>query len=327
MMPRCLATRSTVEAVPFPHALSNILDQYWDKSPTSARVVDQLYKQGFGLDQLHHDHLAFRTFGVQGLGIECIGHNLRQFGYTRQEDLTFPAKKLQATWFAPPQHLYEHWPRVFVSELKVHQLSASAQQIIHKYTQHAQLTSPLHAWTCLMTARCPWSPPDETDYDLLLQESEYAAWVLANGFLLNHTALSVHRITSYSGDLQEFAALLVRHGFQLNQEGGVIKASPDKRLLQCSTIADLPQRRLVKGGSSSSYSASAAGTGTGGSPDIVSRAVAGPYMEFVWRLPQPAFAHIPHGELTELQRRDGFEVGNADKIFESTTLAAMGGKS
>lgn len=48
------------------------------------------------------------------------------------------------------------------------------------------------------------------------------------------------------------------------------------------------------------------------------REVAGPYIEFVERLPLPEFVHLPHDKLSERQRRDGFEEGNAANIFEST---------
>ncbi len=69
-----------------------------------------------------HDHFAFRTFGVPGLGIRSLAEPLKQLGYEQQQDsFTFPAKKLQATWFAPKDKgLYQHGlPRIFVSELEV----------------------------------------------------------------------------------------------------------------------------------------------------------------------------------------------------------------
>ncbi len=48
------------------------------------------------------------------------------------------------------------------------------------------------------------------------------------------------------------------------------------------------------------------------------RAIAGSYLEFVER--KILLHKAAHGG--ELARRDGFEAGNADKIFESTTVAA-----
>ena len=46
--------------------------------------------------------------------------------------------------------------------------------------------------------------------------------------------------------------------------------------------------------------------------------IPGSYVEFAERLPLPEFQHLNVGELTRSQRREGFEAGNADKIFEST---------
>lgn len=46
--------------------------------------------------------------------------------------------------------------------------------------------------------------------------------------------------------------------------------------------------------------------------------IAGSYMEFAERKPLPEFAHLPKSELRREHRREGFEAGNADKVFEST---------
>ncbi len=46
--------------------------------------------------------------------------------------------------------------------------------------------------------------------------------------------------------------------------------------------------------------------------------VPGAYVEFAERLPLPQYASLEH--VDELQRRDGFETSNADRIFESTYL-------
>ena len=41
-------------------------------------------------------------------------------------------------------------------------------------------------------------------------------------------------------------------------------------------------------------------------------------MEFAERLPLAEFQHLTAAELKREHRREGFEAGNADKIFEST---------
>ena len=46
--------------------------------------------------------------------------------------------------------------------------------------------------------------------------------------------------------------------------------------------------------------------------------ISGSYVEFAERKVLPSFIHLPVNEITRQQRREGFEAGNADKIFEST---------
>lgn len=58
------------------------------------------------------------------------------FGYVQREELRFPAKKLKAYWFSPP-NVPPHadagtgvngpLPRIFISELLVDQLTPEAQ--------------------------------------------------------------------------------------------------------------------------------------------------------------------------------------------------------
>ena len=55
------------------------------------------------------------------------------------------------------------------------------------------------------------------------QESEYAAWVLAHGYALNHTTVSVHRMAGLQGGIAALNEHLQGQGFLLNAEGGVTK--------------------------------------------------------------------------------------------------------
>jgi hypothetical protein len=46
--------------------------------------------------------------------------------------------------------------------------------------------------------------------------------------------------------------------------------------------------------------------------------IAGSYVEFAERRVLPEFRNLPPQQITRQHRREGFEAGNADKIFEST---------
>lgn len=56
-------------------------------------------------------------------------------GYKVRDELRFPAKKLRALWFSPPEHLLDMegseadgpLPRIFISEIIVDELSREAQ--------------------------------------------------------------------------------------------------------------------------------------------------------------------------------------------------------
>lgn len=286
----------------FAASLQQILSSYFDRSPTSSSAYESIADGHFGSTILH-DHLAFRTYGVDGLGKDTFGSVLESFGYTRQDNLTFTAKKLLATWYSPPRDAAGSLPRIFVSEIKVEQLSPRSQEIIQSYTSHLRNTSPVHIWTAALTNTLMWRQPHVDDYHALLRESEYAAWVLVNGYSLNHTALSVHGLSGFDGDLLQFSEMLAAKGFKLNNEGGMIKVSPDGALLQSSTVADVLDFTFAGGQKAK---------------------VAGAYMEFVERKPLTRFAHLPRSELREEHRRDGFETSSADNIFASTTLAVEG---
>jgi hypothetical protein len=131
-----------------------------------------------------------------------------------------------------------------------------------------------------------WDMPYKKDYEALLAESEYAAWVIYNRYYLNHYTISVHALNTYN-TLEAFNAFVENLGVKLNTAGGKIKISPDGLLRQSATVAQLIQAVFAGG---------------------ETKAIAGSYVEFAERL------FIPGTN----QRREGFETGNADKIFEST---------
>lgn len=72
---------------------------------------------------------------MNGYGIDSMASFFLDYGYTPQEELKFPAKRLKALWFSPPRNsclgsgsgIYGPLPRVFISELLVDQMSPQAQ--------------------------------------------------------------------------------------------------------------------------------------------------------------------------------------------------------
>ncbi|GAC1549457.1 MAG: DUF1338 domain-containing protein [Vulcanimicrobiaceae bacterium] len=247
-----------------------------------------------------NDHVAFRTFGVPGLGIASLDRALRASGYERRDDFRFDAKHLDATWYAPPA---TYLPRIFVSELRVDDLSARARTIVASYAdaaarEAARSCDPTDADAVdAFLCATPWPKPTYAAYRTLLDESEYAAWVLAFGYALNHQTFSVQALRGGFDTLEPLVTLLERTGHRLAAGGGTIKTSPDGLLRQSSTRADPVEYRFACG---------------------VTERIAGAYVEFAERGVLPAFANVPRERLLAEHRRDGFETANADRIFEST---------
>jgi len=123
-----------------------------------------------------------------------------------------------------------------------------------------------------------------------------------NGYALNHTTVSVHRLGSLR-NIEKLNDFLQENGIKLNSEGGVLKVSPDGGLQQSSSVAD-----------------TVTFTFAGGEVEHVPAS----YIEFAERLVLPIHSDLHADQIHEWHRRDGFEVGNADKIFESTSSDQTG---
>jgi hypothetical protein len=92
-----------------------------------------------------------------------------------------------------------------------------------------------------------WRTPTWTDYERLLSESEYAAWVIFNRYYLNHFTVAIHNLPEGYNTIEEFNRFLEAHGFNLNDSGGKVKTSGDGRLVQSSTVAAMVEARFSDG--------------------------------------------------------------------------------
>ncbi len=283
------------------HIMQALFTPYRKRVPDVGEIIAAMQKKGMIADEseIENDHVAFRTLGVPNLGLASFEKIFLHYGYTKRESYHFAKKKLDAYWYAPPDPKF---PRIFISELRVKDLSEAAQKIIQKFT--ASITSDpvdqlnLDAVQAVgdFFHRPLWDLPTAQEYEQLAQESEYAAWVIYNRYYLNHYTISVHALASHN-TLEIFNAFLEDIGIVLNTAGGKIKVSPDGLLRQSSSVAEMITARFSCG---------------------TELEIPGSYVEFAERLPLPEFKHLPATALTREHRREGFEAGNADKIFEST---------
>ncbi|MDR6784332.1 hypothetical protein ABIE26_002279 [Pedobacter africanus] len=282
--------------------LNILFERYSQQVPAVKKITNALISNGVieGQDEIINDHIAFRTLGVPHLGITSFEKIFLHHGYQKRDNYYFEGKKLNAYWYAPPSPEY---PRIFMSELMVEKLSDRAQALIEKYTRHIN-ADPVDALDLDNGAQIGeffhqplWQLPEKSDYQALLEESEYAAWVIYNRYYLNHYTISVHDLKPGYRHLEDFNAFVESLGLKLNTEGGKIKVSPDGLLRQSSTVAEMQEAVFA---------------------NDEKMEIAGSYVEFSERLVLPQYTDLPASEIRSEHRREGFETGNADKIFEST---------
>ncbi|QEC66303.1 DUF1338 domain-containing protein [Panacibacter ginsenosidivorans] len=282
--------------------LEGLMTRYKERVPDVQGVINAMIKEGViaNANEIENDHIAFRTMGVKHLGIASLEKIFLHYGYKRKDHYFFPAKKLDAYWYAPPSPEY---PRIFISELIVEDLSKSAQQIIHSYTDEVTC-DPVDSINLDDAAAVDdflhsglWRLPTLEDFLTLSSESEYAAWVIYNRYYLNHFTVSVHNLKTGYNNVADFNNFLERNGFKLNDSGGKIKTSPDGNLLQSSTVAEMIIATFA---------------------NSVKHLISGSYVEFAERKVLKQYEGLSANELKREHRREGFEAGNADKIFEST---------
>ncbi|WP_286270133.1 DUF1338 domain-containing protein [Thalassotalea hakodatensis] len=252
----------------------NIWQNYLQVTP-SAEKIHQLL--GSGSDVIN-DHVAYRTFNHEKVNIEKLAQHLLALGYKEGGEYHFEAKKLYAKHF---EHEDDTLPKVFISELLVEEFSPQAQAIINKVVDH--IDASLVATPELLYSGRNW-PLSYEEYQTLLAESEYAAWLSAWGYRANHFTVSINYLENFD-DIEQVNQCLKDAGYALNASGGEIKGNAEVKLEQSSTMADKAKVEF-----------------SDQTVDIPSC-----FYEFAKRYP------LENGKLYT-----GFVAASADKIFEST---------
>ena len=255
--------------------LAALWRDYTAITPQAARIHALFAARG---ETIVNDHVALRAYGRPGVGLDALAAPFLARGWEPRDHYRFDDKHLRARYF---QHAEAGLPKVFISELCVDELSAASAARIDALV--AQLPADFGARDDLPYAGRPWAV-DHATYRALLEESEYAAWVAAFGFRVNHFTVDVNRLTTLDG-LEAVNAVVAGAGFELNRAGGVVKGTPAQLLEQSSTVADAVDVAFTDG---------------------VHR-VPSCYYEFARRYPGP------DGALFQ-----GFVPTSADKLFEST---------
>lgn len=261
-------------------AIQQMFEKMWQDytalNPSVSRVHKVFTDAG---EKVHNDHVAFRTYNHPQIGLKQLASFFTKNGYVAKGDYHFKMKKLFAQHFEHPD---ESLPKIFISELITEQMSEPTQKRIAALIEQMDFSVTQKDHFCVSGR--PWKVA-YNDYSALLEESEYAAWMAAFGFRVNHFTVLVNKLKSFKG-LPAVNEALKKSGFILNTSGGEIKGTEGIGLMQSSTMAEAVSVQFTDG----------------------SHSIPACYYEFAQRFPV-------NGKLYQ-----GFVEQSADKIFESTNV-------
>ncbi len=269
-------------------SLHEVFDQLWEFYATQnpqVPLIHNLLAEREELSNLVNDHIALRTFAETRVGLEVLAKNFTQLGFEEQASYELRDKNVFAKYYAHPSG---QWPKVFISELQLDSLSQAAQALVEELIN--QIPEKVLKSRALCAMGRPWDVSHST-YQKLLQESEYAAWMAAHGFQMNHATLNVNAMSSFA-NLEALIHFLEEKGFAMNgqEQGQEIQKAFDPHgeylLKQASTLAAEVPVQFTDG----------------------EHIIPGCYYEFIERF----------------QGYEGFDPGNASKIMESTYVRSHG---
>ena len=261
-----------------------------------------------------NDHIAFRTLATQtpGLGIAAVARPFEALGYRPAATYAFPDKHLSSVHL---EHDNRALPKLFVSELRTFELGPIARRIVHKTVRaHRPLPSDatlaaLHRIGEASSAqrskllrkmanhfeRLPWPLPERRDVLALDAESQFGAWVLVNGYDVNHfTALIDSHGALSLGDIEKTVEAMRAAGIPMKAD---IEGAPHTKLRQSSTHAVMREVAVLERGRRTRMPWSWA------------------YFEIAERPPQ-------RDPVTgETSRFEGFLGGQATHLFDMTAVA------
>ncbi len=201
-----------------------------------------------------NDHIAFRTLAAQkpAVGHFMISRIFEALGYSSAACYEFPDKHFSSIHY---QHPNSQFPKLFITQLKTWELSQRARAIIHKslkthqpHLSDANMASLYNLDKASQAERTrllrlmvryfeelPWELPQKKDIHELDIESQFAAWVLVNGYDVNHFTASInsHGVDSLD-DIEKTVAAMRSAGIPMKQD---IEGERGTKLRQSSTEA------------------------------------------------------------------------------------------
>ena len=212
--------------------LQKYFDRLWanyiSMTPQALAIKELFENNG---ETIVNDHIALRTFNHPKVNIIKLATYFTKYGYVKKGEYKFEEKKLFAIHL---EHQNPLMPKVFISELLLEEFSTEFQKTCSEIIDGID-EALIESEDFLMSGRT-WDI-SYSNYEKLLKESEYGAWMSAIGYRPNHFTISVNHLKNLS-DLTELNKFLKENGFSLNESGGEIKGSKEVCLEQSSTLAD-----------------------------------------------------------------------------------------
>ncbi len=201
-----------------------------------------------------NDHIAFRTIACQEpmLGLFMTARIFEALGYVPAACYEFPEKHLSSVHYRHPD---PRLPKLFITQLKAWELSRKAQRIIaasagtHRPPLDGAALAALRDLEAASAAKraallkaltrhfaeLPWDIPQRRDVLALDRESQFGAWVLLNGYDVNHFTASIdsHGVPALD-DVEKVQAALTAEGVPMKK---AIEGARGSGLRQTATEA------------------------------------------------------------------------------------------
>ncbi len=214
--------------------LAKLFDRLWTRYRALMDYARR-YEALFG--SLRNDHVAFRTIADERHGIHSTSRLFEALGYAAAACYEFPDKKLSSIHYAHPDPAL---PKVFISQLKSWELSPASRRIVERSLKAHRAPAklpPTLAGALRHFSALPWPLPRRKDVLALNEESQFGAWVLLNGYDVNHFTAAVD-------DIEAVVAKMRAAGIPMKAE---IEGARGARLRQSSTEAVVIPARTQDG--------------------------------------------------------------------------------
>ncbi|GMH41263.1 hypothetical protein BSKO_09173 [Bryopsis sp. KO-2023] len=186
-----------MEELPHPivgGVIQGAMDRYFDQNPPMSALMDDLFQKKYSESRVAFDYLEFRTYEIEGMGMDHIAGFWEDFGYTKVEDHDISEFDVTYRWLAPPSG--KALPRIVICSIKLEVLSEQSQQMIKKRLGTWPEMAKKHVSGAIAARATPWDAPTLDEFDRLYTESEFSAWVLISGYGISCAALSVNEMSN-----------------------------------------------------------------------------------------------------------------------------------